>query len=107
MSKRDTSAVPTGAPGSDAHLTDLIRSGPPVAAAKALEELYRRHRAPVLAYAHSCTRDTHTAEDLTSEAFARALRALRGGRGPDGAWRPYLLTTVRRTAAAWSVTERR
>ncbi|WP_407565844.1 sigma-70 family RNA polymerase sigma factor [Streptomyces sp. 184] len=91
----------------DAELTALIRDALPGTADAALDELYRRHRAAVLAYARSCTRDPHTAEDLTSEAFAGALRAVRGGSGPDGPWRPYLLTTVRRTAAAWSRTARR
>ncbi|MFF0729647.1 sigma-70 family RNA polymerase sigma factor [Streptomyces sp. NPDC004134] len=94
------------APG-DADLTALIRDALPGTADAALDELYRRHRAAVLAYARSCTRDPYTAEDLTSEAFAGALRAVRGGSGPDGPWRPYLLTTVRRTAAAWSRTARR
>lgn len=96
---------PTAAAG-DTELTARIRDALPGAADAALDELYRRHRAAVLAYARSCTRDPHTAEDLASEAFAGALRAVRGGSGPDGPWRPYLLTTVRRTAAAWSRTAR-
>ncbi len=99
-----TSVAAATAAASDAHLTALIRNGPPDAADAALDELYRRHRTSVIAYARTCTRDTHTAEDLTSEAFARALRAVRGGAGPEGAWRPYLLTTVRRTAASWAAT---
>ncbi|WBB58320.1 sigma-70 family RNA polymerase sigma factor [Streptomyces sp. WMMC500] len=94
-------------PTADADLTARVRAAPPGAADAALDELYRRHRAAVLAYARSCTRDPHTAEDLASEAFAGALRAVRGGSGPDGPWRPYLLATVRRTAAAWSRTARR
>ncbi|GAA2654914.1 hypothetical protein GCM10010400_09110 [Streptomyces aculeolatus] len=102
-----TAGAAAGAAGSDADLAFVIRTGSPPAAEAALDEIYRRHRGPVLAYARSCTRDSYTAEDLASEAFARTLRAVRGGRGPDGAWRPYLLTTVRRTAAAWSRTDRR
>ncbi|WP_369208888.1 hypothetical protein [Streptomyces sp. PU-14G] len=43
----------------------------------------------------------------SSEAFARTLQAVRSGGGPTEAWRPYLLTAVRRTAAAWSETARR
>lgn len=92
---------------SDAALTQDIREGAQAAADAALDELFRRHRAPVLGYARTCCRDPHTAEDLTSEAFARTLQAIRAGGGPSEAWRPYLLTTVRRTAAAWSATERR
>ncbi|MEO3768596.1 sigma-70 family RNA polymerase sigma factor, partial [Streptomyces sp. B5E4] len=107
MSESPTAFPASGAAAGDADLTALIREALPGTADAALDELYRRHRAAVLAYARSCTRDPHTAEDLTSEAFAGALRAVRGGSGPDGPWRPYLLTTVRRTAAAWSRTARR
>jgi RNA polymerase sigma factor (sigma-70 family) len=76
-------------------------------AEEALEELYRRHCPAVLAYARTCCRDRHTAEDLASEAFARTLHAVRAGRGPDSVWRPYLLSVVRRTAADWALTARR
>lgn len=107
MSESPTAFPAPGAAAGDADLTALIREALPGTADAALDELYRRHRAAVLAYARSCTRDPHTAEDLTSEAFAGALRAVRGGSGPDGPWRPYLLTSVRRTAAAWSRTARR
>jgi RNA polymerase sigma factor (sigma-70 family) len=92
---------------SDADLTERIRGGRSSVVEAALDELYRRHRTSVLMYARTCTRDSHTAEDLTSEAFARVLSAVRGGAGPREAWRPYLLTTVRRTAAAWAATARR
>ncbi|WP_267242106.1 sigma-70 family RNA polymerase sigma factor [Streptomyces sp. PR69] len=73
----------------------------------AIEELYRLHRPAVLSYARSCCRDAHTAEDLVSEAFARTLQAVRSGRGPEAAWRPYLLAVVRRVAAEWAATDRR
>ncbi|WP_406404740.1 sigma-70 family RNA polymerase sigma factor [Streptomyces sp. NBC_00879] len=72
-----------------------------------MEELYRRHRSAVLSYARTCCRDPHTAEDLVSEAFARTLQAVRSGGGPEAAWRPYLLTVVRRVAAEWAGTARR
>ncbi|WP_164716113.1 sigma-70 family RNA polymerase sigma factor [Streptomyces sp. WAC 06738] len=107
MHETTTGSAVSEAAESDAELTRLVRTGPSPAAEAALDELYRRHRGPVLAYARSCTQDWHTAEDLVSEAFTRALHALQGGRGPEGAWRPYLLTTVRRTAADWSRTARR
>ncbi|MDT0342594.1 sigma-70 family RNA polymerase sigma factor [Streptomyces litchfieldiae] len=64
-------------------------------------ELYRRHVGPVRRYARLCCRDAHTAEDLTAEVFARMLRAVRGGSGPETSVRAYLLTMVRRTAAQW------
>ncbi|HET6357959.1 sigma-70 family RNA polymerase sigma factor [Streptomyces sp.] len=89
---------------SDAELTAEIkelRSDAPV------DELYRRHRSAVLAYALTCCHDPHTAEDLVSEAFARTLQAVRAGSGPAAAWRPYLLTVVRRIATDWAGTARR
>ncbi|MGW4983061.1 sigma-70 family RNA polymerase sigma factor [Streptomyces mirabilis] len=96
-------------PASDEELTRAIRASGRHSdgAAGALDELYRRHRPAVLAYARTCCRDGHTAEDLASEAFARTLQAVQAGRGPESAWRPYLLSVVRRTAADWAATARR
>lgn len=90
-------------PPSDAQLIAAMRAGDDAA----YEELYRRHAQAVRRYARSCCRDTHTAEDLTGEVFARTLQAVRGGAGPDSAVRAYLLTTVRRVAAAWAKTQKR
>ncbi|MEU3206517.1 sigma-70 family RNA polymerase sigma factor [Streptomyces cyaneofuscatus] len=97
-------AGPSVAELSDEQLTEAIRDG---SAQGAMAELYARHRSAVLAYARSCCRDAHTAEDLAGEAFARTLEAVRSGGGPTGPWRPYLLTVVRRTAMAWTATARR
>ncbi|WP_169314241.1 sigma-70 family RNA polymerase sigma factor [Streptomyces piniterrae] len=91
-------------PPSDAELIAEIRKSESDAP---VDELYRRHRSAVLAYARAYCRDLHTAEDLTSEAFVRTLQAVRTGGGPEAAWRPYLLTIVRRTAADWAGTARR
>ncbi|WP_158791131.1 RNA polymerase sigma factor, partial [Streptomyces sp. NRRL WC-3549] len=88
----------------DAELTARIRDGGDVEAAA---ELYRRHAPAALSYARGCCRDPHTAEDLTSEAFARTVRAVRDGKGPLDAWRPYLLAVVRHTAADWADQARR
>ena len=41
-------------------------------------------------------------EDLVSEAFATILRITRSGGGPSDAFRPYLIATVRNTAARWA-----
>ncbi|WP_251077097.1 sigma-70 family RNA polymerase sigma factor, partial [Streptomyces benahoarensis] len=92
-----------GAPPSDAALISAMRAGDD----GAYEELYRRHAEAVRRYARNCCRDAHTAEDLTGEVFARTLQAVRGGAGPDTAVRAYLLTTVRRVAAAWAKTAKR
>lgn len=89
---------------SDAALTAAIRGG---GDAGATAELYRRHAPAVLMYARSCCRDPHTAEDLASEVFARTVQAVLDGKGPVDAWRPYLLTVVRRTAAEWAEGARR
>ncbi|MFD4698574.1 sigma-70 family RNA polymerase sigma factor [Streptomyces niveus] len=90
-------------PLSDAELIQRMRAGDD----GAYEELYRRHSAAVLRYARTCCRDGHTADDLTAEVFARTLQAVRGGAGPEQAVRAYLLTTVRRVAAAWTKTAKR
>ncbi|MEV8417419.1 sigma-70 family RNA polymerase sigma factor [Streptomyces niveus] len=90
-------------PPSDAELIQRMRAGDD----GAYEELYRRHSAAVLRYARTCCRDGHTADDLTAEVFARTLQAVRGGAGPEQAVRAYLLTTVRRVAAAWTKTAKR
>ncbi|AXK36844.1 RNA polymerase subunit sigma-24 [Streptomyces armeniacus] len=74
---------------------------------EAYDELYRRHSEAVRRYARTCCRDSHTADDLTNEVFARTLQAVRGGSGPDTAVRAYLLTSVRRVAAAWTKTAKR
>ncbi|MFR9676418.1 sigma-70 family RNA polymerase sigma factor [Streptomyces sp. TR06-5] len=73
----------------------------------AYETLYRRHASAVRRYAATCCRDTHTAEDLTNEVFARTLQAVRSGAGPVTSVRAYLLTSVRRVAAAWVRTAKR
>ncbi|MFE9766593.1 sigma-70 family RNA polymerase sigma factor [Streptomyces sp. NPDC005808] len=90
-------------PSSDADLIARMRAGDDTA----YEGLYRRHAEAVRRYARTCCRDTHTADDLTAEVFARMLQAVRGGSGPEHAVRAYLLTTVRRVAANWTKTAKR
>ncbi|MCX4629049.1 sigma-70 family RNA polymerase sigma factor [Streptomyces sp. NBC_01443] len=92
-----------GLPPSDGELIARMRGGDD----GAYEELFLRHADSVRRYARTCCRDGHTAEDLTAEVFARTLQAVRGGAGPDQSVRAYLLTTVRRVAAAWAKTSRR
>ncbi|MFB8174280.1 sigma-70 family RNA polymerase sigma factor [Kitasatospora purpeofusca] len=99
-------AAPHAAPLADlpdADLTPLVRSG----CEEATAELYGRHRTAVLAHARARTRDPHTAEDLTAEAFTRTLSAVLAGAGPTGPWRPYLVTVVRHLAADWASDGRR
>ncbi|WP_371537055.1 sigma-70 family RNA polymerase sigma factor [Streptomyces sp. NBC_00466] len=96
-------------PPSDAELIAQMREGTDGADGidSAYEELFRRHSDAVRRYARTCCRDAHTADDLTAEVFARTLQAVRGGAGPEQAVRAYLLTTVRRVAAAWTKTAKR
>ncbi|MEU3923424.1 sigma factor, partial [Streptomyces sp. NPDC029004] len=83
----------------DDELATPLRRGE--AADSELAELYARHHSAVRAYAGSCCRDPHTADDITSEAFTRTIDAVRRGGGPRGPWRPYLLSAVRRIAIDW------
>lgn len=73
-----------------------------VAVRDVMGEVFARHHSSVLAYARTCCRDPATAQDLAAEAFARTYRAVSWGAGPEYAWRAYLLTCVRRLAAAWA-----
>ncbi|MFR9724116.1 sigma-70 family RNA polymerase sigma factor [Streptomyces sp. MS19] len=87
----------------DEMLLARVRAGDGVA----YGAFYRRHAGAVRRYARVCCADSHLAEDLTAEVFARTLRALRSGAGPNESARAYLLTTVRRVAAQWGAGGRR
>ncbi|MFJ3975833.1 sigma-70 family RNA polymerase sigma factor [Streptomyces sp. NPDC090021] len=90
---------------SDGELCALLRghtSDSGTAVSDVMDEVFARHHPSVLAYARTCCRDLSTAQDLAAEAFARTYRAIAWGAGPEYAWRPYLLTCVRRLAAVWA-----
>ena len=74
----------------DADLIGATRAGDD----QAYAELWTRHHPAALRQARALTRNDP--EDLVSEAFSRILAILRAGGGPDTAFRPYLLTSVRR-----------
>jgi RNA polymerase sigma factor (sigma-70 family) len=57
--------------------------------------------------ARQLSRSSAEADDLVSEAFARVLDSLRAGRGPDSAFRAYLLTSLRHVAYDRTRKERR
>jgi len=78
---------------SDAHLLERVRSGD----RDAYGDLYLRHEPAATSLARYLTRSDHEADDVVADAFARVLRAIDGGAGPTEAFRPYLLTAVRRT----------
>ena len=79
---------------SDAELITAVRSGDQ----EAFGELFARHQAAARGLARQLVRDPNEADDLVSESFAKILQVLRGGGGPDAAFRAYLYTTVRRVA---------
>jgi len=89
-------AVPATLPASelegasDADLIRLVRAGD----SAAYEHLFLRHRDVAIRYARRIS-DSERAEDLCAEAFTKILDLLQRGKGPDVAFRAYLLTTVR------------
>jgi len=78
----------------DAELIAAVREG----GVAAYGELYERHVGAAYALARQLARSTAGQDDLVSEAFVKVLDMLRDGRGPDSAFRAYLLTALRRTA---------
>ncbi|EWM15825.1 sigma-70 factor [Kutzneria sp. 744] len=87
--------APLNVPGpSDAELIDSVRGGN----TEAYGSLYERHVGAAYNLARQLTRSTAEADDLVAEAFAKVLDTLRDGRGPDSAFRAYLLTALRHTA---------
>ncbi|MFC6092585.1 sigma-70 family RNA polymerase sigma factor [Saccharothrix lopnurensis] len=76
-------------------------------AVRSYGQLYSRHVAAARNLARQLSRSPVEADDLVSDAFAKVLLVLRGGRGPDEAFRPYLLTTLRHTAYDRTRHERR
>lgn len=76
---------------SDAQLIAAVRAGD--TAAYGL--LFQRHAAAASRLARQLLR-TGEADDLVSEAFLKVLGVLQDGRGPDEAFRAYLLTAIRR-----------
>ncbi len=69
--------------------------------------LYERHFASACRLAGCYASSAADAEDLASEGFAQVLGAIRAGGGPQRAFRPYVLTVVRRLAAGDVVREQR
>ncbi|HUQ59050.1 sigma-70 family RNA polymerase sigma factor [Lentzea sp.] len=87
--------VPADVQGpSDAELIESVRNG----TIDSYGQLYERHVSAAYNLARQLTRSQAEADDLVSEAFAKVLDALRAGRGPDAAFRAYLLTALRHTA---------
>jgi len=78
---------------SDAALIDRARDGD----LEAYGQLFERHSDSARALARQLSNSVGEADDAVSEAFERVLGAIRRGAGPRDSFRPYLLTTIRRT----------
>ncbi|MBT2498217.1 sigma-70 family RNA polymerase sigma factor [Agromyces sp. ISL-38] len=65
----------------------------------AYAELWRRHSASARTVARSYS--SLDPDDLVAESFTKIYDAILAGGGPRGAFRPYLFTTIRNTAAGW------
>jgi RNA polymerase sigma factor (sigma-70 family) len=79
---------------SDAELITAVRSGN----LAAYGTLYERHVGAAYNLARQLARSKAESDDLVSDAFAKVLDTLRAGKGPDTAFRAYLLTALRHTA---------
>lgn len=92
----------SGTPGaqlpdaSDGELIEWARNGDN----QAFGELWRRHYNAGRTVARSFSSSLDP-DDLVQESFAKIYQAVQKGGGPTGAFRAYLFTTIRNTAAAW------
>jgi DNA-directed RNA polymerase specialized sigma24 family protein len=77
---------------SDAELISAARSG----SARAYDLLADRHAPAALRFASLLTPSPAEAGEIVAETLARVLHAIRSGAGPSEAFRPYLLTGIRR-----------
>lgn len=84
-------------PHADGELLAATRSGDTGAYA----ELWKRHHRAGLAAAYGMAPHLD-AQDLVSEAFLKILALITDGRGPQGAFRPYMYRVIRSLASDWS-----
>ena len=75
--------------------------------AAAFGVLYERHSGAALVVARQYCDSAADAEDVVADSFAAVWSALQRGHGPEEAFRAYLFTVVRRSAAARRTTGRR
>lgn len=81
---------------SDGELLDACRAGDTAAFAVVWE---RHHRAGLVA-ARNIVPGLDSG-DLVSESYLRIFELVKDGRGPQGAFRPYLYQVIRSVASAW------
>ncbi|WP_448810855.1 sigma-70 family RNA polymerase sigma factor [Agromyces bauzanensis] len=80
---------------SDGALLERTRRGDRAA----FGELWHRHAASARTVARSYS--SLDPDDLVAESFTKIYDAVLAGGGPTSAFRPYLFTTLRNTAASW------
>ncbi|MEL0627484.1 sigma-70 family RNA polymerase sigma factor [Salinibacterium amurskyense] len=85
---------------SDEQLLAQARTG----VQNAFAELWNRHYRSGICVARQYT--SIDADDLVSESFARIYQRVLAGGGPQGAFRPYLYTTIRNLASTWGAASR-
>ncbi len=76
----------------DARLLNLVRAGD----SSAFGVLFQRHDQAARRLARDLVVSPAEVDDVVGETFARVLAVLRLGGGPSDAFRPYLLTALRR-----------
>ncbi|MCH7232032.1 sigma-70 family RNA polymerase sigma factor [Glycomyces sp. L485] len=95
--------IPAGEPRRTDARSPEDRSDPELIAATrggdttAYAVLYERHVHAGRRLARVLAQDAAAADDLVSETFAKLLHTFREGTGPDLAFRPYMLRTLRNT----------
>lgn len=102
MGRHEEAGVDTDPSVSDGALLEQVRAG----SSRAYAILWERHRGSAMAFASSF-RNIAPAEDLVAEAYTRILAAVRNDKGPSGAFRAYLIATVRNVAISWGRSGRR
>ncbi|MEU7893719.1 sigma-70 family RNA polymerase sigma factor [Nonomuraea sp. NPDC049152] len=80
-------------PQSDADLLESARTGN----AAAFGDLWKRHVGAARSLARQMVDGEDVVEDVVAESFTKIIELVGRGEGPEAAFRPYLLTVVRRT----------
>lgn len=85
----------------DVELLDRTRAGDQ----QAYAELWRRYSPTARAVARTYWWSADS-DDLVAESFTRIYQAIRSGKGPTAAFKPYLFATMRNLAISWARSRR-
>ncbi|MDQ0031079.1 RNA polymerase sigma factor [Arthrobacter bambusae] len=89
--------------GPESGLIDAVRAGEP----GSMAVLYERYRESGLRFISSLMSGSQEAEDVFHEAFAKAVVAIRNGRGPTDVFGAYLNTSIRSVTATFWMKQKR